>query len=128
MRAPVDEIWIERSSVRAPLREDESLTSVAIRLAGTLGYNTPGELVAEMLEIQDSNLASLPVWQDRANLFRVLNGMTEAELEAGLVLPAHQDLSSRVRFGSLTLDRDQIETARMRVAPGQLARDRQRHG
>lgn len=128
MRAPVDEIWIERSSVRAPVREDESLTSVAIRLAGTLGYNAPGELVAEMLEIQDSNLASLPVWQDRANLFRILNGMTEAELEAGLVLPAHADLRSRVRFGSLTLDRDQIETARMRIAPGQLARDRQRHG
>jgi len=128
MRAPVDEIWIEQSTVRAPVREDESLTSVAIRLAGTLGYNAPGELVAEMLEIQDGDLASLPVWRDRAGLFGILNGMTEAELAAGLVLPANEDLRSRVRLGFLILDRDQLETARMRIAPGQLARDLAQHG
>lgn len=128
MRDPVEEIWIERSTVRAPVRKGESLTSVAIRLAGTLGYNAPGELVAEMLGIQDGELASLPVWQNRAGLFGILNGMTEAELQAGLVLPAHEDLRSRVRIGSLILDRDQFETARMRIAPGQLARDLEQHG
>lgn len=128
MRSPVDEIWIERSSVRAPIQEDESLTSTVVRLAETFGYNAPGELVVELLGLLDGDLASLPVWRDRAGLFGILNGMTEAELEAALILPAGEDLPSRIRLGSLVLDRDQVETAVMHVAPGQLARDLKQHG
>jgi hypothetical protein len=79
--------------------------------------------VSQLLDMPGEHLAAIAVQNDAARAFARVNAIPDEAVEATMLLPAPGESLGRVRYHGLVLDRDQIETAVMRIAPGRLAKD-----
>lgn len=106
---------------RAPLQPGETLASVAVRYAAIFGEGRA--FVSQLLDMPGEHLAAIAVQNDAARAFARVNAIPDETLEATMILPAPGEALGRVRYHGIILDRDHIETATMRIAPGRLAKD-----
>jgi hypothetical protein len=120
---PLRASWLDLpvSPWRAPLQPGETLPSVAVRFGAIFGNGRA--FVSQLLDMPGDHLAAITVREEAARAFSRVNGIPDEALQTVLMRPAPGEPLGRVRYHGLILDRDQVETAAMRIAPRRLAQD-----
>ncbi|AWM87091.1 hypothetical protein C4E04_10320 [Microvirga sp. 17 mud 1-3] len=94
---------------------------MAVRFGSIFGDGRA--FVPQLLDMPGDHLAAIAVREEAARAFARVNGIPDGALQTVLMRPVPGEPLGRVHYHGLILDRDQVETAAMRIAPNRLAQD-----